>query len=306
MLQENNQNPPVVLFAAGNRKQRTPCRLSDPFLRASIIACLQLFAVMPTLCSAAGSGNGSLSDEEMRERNASHYYFALGSALAPDYEGSDQYEPLPLLIARWIKRGRYVEMVGAKLRANLIAESLWQFGPAVRWDRARGDVGSHAVSAMEHIDGALEAGGFFGALLRDPENPRRSLGVEVEALQNINGVHDGYYLTFDLSGGLPFHDRWMVNADITSTYGSSSYMQKYFGVNASDAIRSGLPRFDAKSGFKDVSVNLALSYAFTSRWGMLLGGQYSHLLDTAHDSPVVARAGSPDQFVMTLMATYQF
>jgi len=261
---------------------------------------------MPVVCSAAGTGNGSLSEQEMHERNASHYYIAVGSALVPDYEGSEHYEALPLLIARWIKRGRYVELQGASLRANLIAESLWQFGPVLRWDRARGNVGSHAVSSMEHIDGALEAGGFFGALLRDPDNPRRRLGLEVEALQNINGVHDGYYITFDLSGGTPLNDHWMVNAGITSTYASSNYMHTYFGVSANNALRSGLPQFNARAGFKDVSVNAALSYAFTDRWGMLLGGQYSRLLNTARDSPVVARAGSPDQFILTLMATYQF
>ena len=306
MLPGTNHKQPVALFSAGNHTCRSPGRLQRPIRLVSMLAILQLLAVMPAVCNAADNSNGSPSDQEMRERNASHYYIAAGSAMVPDYEGSDYYQPLPLVIARWIKRGRYIELQGAKLRANLIAESLWQFGPVLRWDRARGDVGSHAVSTMEHIDGALEAGGFFGALLRDPADPRRRLGLEVEGLQNINGVHDGYYITFDLSGGTPLNDKWMVSAGVTSTYASSNYMQTYFGVSANNALRSGLPAFNARAGFKDVSVNASLSYAFTDRWGMLLGGQYSRLLDTARDSPVVARAGSPDQYVVTLMATYQF
>lgn len=265
-----------------------------------------LMLMLPPAIADAADMDKSGHGDELSERNKSHYYAALGPALTPDYEGSDYYEVLPLVIARWIKRGRYAELVGAKLRANLIAESLWQFGPVLRWNRARGNVESGPVDRMEHIDGALEAGGFFGALLRDPDAPRRRLGLEVEALQDVWGVHDGYVLNLDLSGGTPLNDNWAVDVSITSTWASNAYMSTYFGVNASDAVRSGLQPFRASSGFKDVAFSANISYSLSDHWGVAMSGRYQRLLGDAADSPVVASAGSPNQYVLTFMATCQY
>lgn len=262
-------------------------------------------AVFPVLSHAADVDNTGAGNEDY-ERNRSHYYVAIGTALAPDYEGSAYYEALPLVIARWDKRGAYAELLGARLRANLIPESLWQFGPVLHWNRARGDVGSGPVVKMEHIDGTPEAGAFFGAMLRDPDAPRRQLGLEVEFLQDLGGTHNGYQMSLELSGGWPINDRLAINVTLGSSYGSNSYMDTYFGVNASDSLRSGLQPFDPESGFRDIAFSATLSYEISGHWGIALGGRYQRLLGDAANSPVVASAGSANQYIATLMATYTY
>jgi len=302
-LPNDNVRLPSLTAVTGGAGRR---RAFGPPLPARVCAILflQVLAVLPAVCYAGGSGNNS-GDQE-NERNKSYYYVALGTALTPDYEGSSHYEALPLIIARWMKRGRYVELVGAKLRANLIAESLWQFGPVLRWRRARGNVGSDPVARMEHIDGALEAGGFFGAMLRDPDDPQRSLGVEIEAMKDVWGVHNGYLVNLELAGGLPLWNNWTINVSVDSSYGSGRYMRTYFGVKPSDALRSGLPTYVPKAAFKDVALTATLSYNFTDHWGVSLTGRYQRLIDDARDSPVVSGVGSANQYIATLMATYLF
>ena len=93
---------------------------------------------------------------------------------------------------------------------------------------------------------------------------------------------------------------------LTSTYGSKRYMHTYFGVNSSDALRSGLQPFDPESGFRDIAFSATLSYEISGRWGIALGGRYQRMLGDAADSPVVASAGSVNQYIATLMATYTF
>jgi outer membrane protein len=272
-------------------------------------ACAVVFllglAVLPALSLAADKDNNSANNEDY-ERNRSHYYVAMGTAVAPDYEGSAYYEILPLVVARWIKRGAYVELKGATLRANVIQESLWQFGPVFRYNRARGKVGSVPISRMEHIDGAWEAGAFFGALVRDPDRPVRQLGLEVQILQDLSGTHNGYHLDFELAGGVPINDKWSIYMTLNSDYGSNRYMNTYFGVNASDALRSGLQPFFPESGFRDIAFSMAINYNISGHWGIALAGRYQRMLGDAAKSPVVASAGNVNQYVVTLMGTYAY
>jgi outer membrane protein len=130
--------------------------------------------------------------------------------------------------------------------------------------------------------------------------------MEVEFLQDLSGVHNGYHLKLELSGGWPFTDRLAINVSLDSSYGSNRYMDTYFGVNASDALRSGLQPFDPESGFKDIAFSATLSYTISGNWGIALGGRYQRLLGDAGDSPVVASAGSVNQYIATLMATYTY
>lgn len=287
-----------------NRQVQHPADAArcSPRYRHALL-CLGLI-LLPVLARA--EADSSAGDAEQYERNRSHYYAAIGTAVVPDYEGSAYYEVLPLVIARWIKRGAYAELVGARLRINVIPESLWQFGPVLRWNRGRGDVDSIPVRRMEHIDGTLEAGGFFGPLLRDPDDPRRQLGLQVELLQDLGRVHKGYYLTLELNAGTPLGEKWAINLALNSTYGSRNYMSTYFGVNARDALRSGLPAYSLSGGFGDVAFSANLSYALGDHWGLALGGRYQRLIGAAGRSPVVAQAGSRDQFIATLMATYLY
>ena len=60
--------------------------------------------------------------------------FALGAGVgyAPDFEGSEDYEPVPLLLARAQRDEIFVTLEANTLRANLVPAPVCQAGPLIR------------------------------------------------------------------------------------------------------------------------------------------------------------------------------
>ncbi len=83
-------------------------------------------------------------------------------------------------------------------------------------------------------------------------------------------------------------------------------MKEYFTINSSDAARSGLNRFDADDGFKDIGLNIGLTYRITDSWSATGLANYTRLLGDAEDSPVTDDEGSANQFFAGLRIDYSF
>ena len=83
-------------------------------------------------------------------------------------------------------------------------------------------------------------------------------------------------------------------------------MSSYFGVAATNAARSGLERYDADEGFKDIAVSASPTYAFSERWSVAGCGHCAPRLGDAEDSPIVDDRGDANQFVGGLLADFTF
>jgi outer membrane scaffolding protein for murein synthesis (MipA/OmpV family) len=86
-----------------------------------------------------------------------------------------------------------------------------------------------------------------------------------------------------------------VIADVSATYASGDYMRRYYTVTASGSAASGLARFTAKSGVKDIGLTLTTSYQLTPKWSVIGFAGYKRLTGSAKDSPVVSREGNANQ-----------
>ena len=86
-----------------------------------------------------------------------------------------------------------------------------------------------------------------------------------------------------------------VIADVSATYASGDYMRRYYTVTASGSAASGLARFTAKSGVKDIGLTLTTSYQLTPKWSVIGFAGYKRLMGSAKDSPVVSREGNANQ-----------
>ncbi|MCP4215639.1 MAG: MipA/OmpV family protein, partial [bacterium] len=91
-----------------------------------------------------------------------------------------------------------------------------------------------------------------------------------------------------------------------TTYASQDYMDAYFSIDADNAARSGLDTFDADAGFKDVGVEVALSYSPWERWNFTTTAGYTRLLGDAADSPIVDDEGNANQYSSGIVVTYNF
>jgi outer membrane protein len=236
----------------------------------------------------------------------------LGASVIPDYEGSEEFDPWPVVFGRYTwANGMYADLGGTsdgragRAKGNLIAEQwveMLKAGPVLQFRFERDDVDSDRVDRMEKVKYAVEAGAFVGLA-------KNRWLVNLTVVTDVSDVHEGTLVELAAAYKLPVSDQADITFGVGATYADEDYMQTYFGVSPADAARSGLPVYDADSGVKDVGANLALQYKFSSAWGALGAFKYNQLLGDAEDSPVVKNVdseGSETQFFFSLAAVYFF
>jgi outer membrane protein len=224
----------------------------------------------------------------------------LGAGLAPDYEGSEDYEgvPIPYVNVRWSNH-MSINWLGNKAKANLIPSPIWRGGVVGEYIAERDDVDNNQVDRLEDVDASVMLGGFFGF---EYEN----WSADIEAMADVADGNDGAIIRLNGGYRIPIDQTWTLSLGAFTTWADDDYMQAYFEIDAADAARSGLQTFDADSGFKDVGLNLAASFKPWKHIGFMGLVSYKRLLDDAEDSPVVDDAGDANQLMGGILVTYTF
>jgi outer membrane protein len=230
----------------------------------------------------------------------------LGAGYAPDYEGSQDHEPVPL----WNLRASnlygattYVDIFATKLTSNLIAHPNLRLGPMVEFIPERDHVENNAVNDLEKVDPAAMLAGPLGWDFVATQ--AQAIGIEVQARADVANGH-GYLVTPALRLRRSLGSGLSLAGSLSSTYASEDCMSDYFGVDADNAARSGLDQYDADAGFKDAGVDLALGFGQGPGWQAGLVGRYWRLLDDAADSPIVDDEGDDNQLFAGLLVGYRF
>lgn len=271
-------------------------------MRGSIV----LAAALACL-TGAGLGAGARAQEAFKQ--TPKLAFGLGVAFKPDYEGSDEYEVLPLPSFEWRTEKFGLKTSGLGLEADFLPSPLFAAGPLVRYRGGRdSDVEDAAVSAVGDVDDAIEVGGYVAATA-----PVRLFGMDDPAAvtarlafgQDIADGHGGFVIDAAIGLFRPLTDKLSGALSLATSLASDDYMERFFGVSAGGAARSGLAPFAADGGFKDVGVTAVLSYDVTDHWSVGVIANYTRLVGDAGDSPVTDDAGSPDQFFGGLTIGYR-
>ncbi|KZD09513.1 MipA/OmpV family protein [Oceanibaculum pacificum] len=227
-----------------------------------------------------------------------------GGLVQPDYEGSDDYEIelIPLLMVNYRD---LVFLRGPTLGANVFTlqgpgpGDVLQIGPLAHYRSGRDQDDNDDLRGMGDIDGAIELGGFITY-----STGPWSAGLTV--LSDVSDSHDG--LMAELSAGhrLSLGPKLMLRSEISATWADDDYTQAFYGVTASQAMRSGMPQYQAESGFKDAGITLDLDYRVTENWSVTGRLGYKRILGDAADSPLVQDRGSENQFSTGLFVSYRF
>ena len=262
-------------------------------------------AAAAPLPQVAASGSASAGGASSGGREWT-FTVGLGVGAGPDYEGSEDYRPLPL----WFGRAERDDNIGVAIRgttlnANLVPDSIFRAGPVLNYRFGRDDVENDQVDDLQDVDGTFEVGAFVGVELDVAGGPA-VWGIGLEGLQGTGGGHSGFLATAELFYRTPIGDRWSVGLTGGSTWASEDYMEAFFGIDADDSARSGLDTYDADAGFKDVGLTADVNFRIDENWGVGLIAGYSRLLGDAEDSPVVDDVGNANQFFGGLFGSYRF
>jgi len=234
-------------------------------------------------------------------------FVGAGAFAAPDYEGSDDYRALPFAAARLAYDGYYLQTRGLGVRANLIPADAIDFGPVLSYKGARDDdVESAAVSRMAEVDAAVETGLFVRAPVRGVLMERDELSFDLQATTDVAGGHEGAVATIAVGYDFAAARDLRLGLSVSTSYADADYTDAYFSVDAQDAARSGLARYDADAGFKDVGLGASARYRLSGPWGLTGFANYSRLIGDAADSPLVEIEGAPDQIRLGVGVSYSF
>jgi len=232
----------------------------------------------------------------------------VGVAMVPDYLGSDDYTVAAAPFFRWTLPGqeRYLQFLVTELSFNLLNDPNFVLAPVLNYRPGRDDVEDDVVDRMKKIDDTVDAGLTVGYVWKDAANPRHRFITNVTGYVDAGGVYDGWLVQAGARYWYPVSRPIDLQVGVGATYGSSDYMNTYFGVSSKDSARSGLSLYTADSGFRDWNAQLAGVFHFSMNWHMGAGVKYFGLLSDAKDSPIVKDRGSENQWVYGIGLAYSW
>lgn len=243
----------------------------------------------------------------------------VGAGIVPSYDGSDDYVFTAAPVARGSVSGfRFFFRGGPAMFVDLVREESGNTldiaaGPVlgVRLDRTS-RIKDEQVRALGKLDTAIELGGFVGigktGVLTSPYD---NLSFRVSYQRDVANAHDSYVITPAIEYGTPLSMKTFVGIAASANYVGGKYARYYFDVTPGGSLASGLDPYQTDDGgFKNVSFTLfaahALSDSLLSGTTVFAGANYSRLLGKFADSPIVADAGSPNQFMGFVGIGYTF
>ena len=230
----------------------------------------------------------------------------VGAGVAPDYEGSDDYEAVPLWnlrAANLYHPQTYIQVLGPKLTSNFVPSDNWRLGLSGQFVAERDDVDNDKVDKLRSTDSGFLLGPLIGYDFM--LSGKRVLGLELDSRYDV-GDELGGLVTARIKYRAPFGGSWVFDGRIESTYASGDYMNEFFSINAADSARSGLKMFNADSGIKDVGARASVGYKFSNGIGITGMASVTQLLGDASDSPVTDDEGSATQLFGGALVSYSF
>ena len=255
-----------------------------------------VLAAGPTLAKGPGGEGGGFRGLVMG-----------GVGFTSDYEGSDAYGITPLAAAHLSWEGFYAHIAGPSVRLNVVPFDNFDFGPTLGYRGGRDDdVEDEKVKLLREVEDSLEVGFFAEYRFVNRADPRYKMSVGLKAAKDVNDGHDGSLVTASLGYNRPVFESFIWSLGTSVSYADDNYMNAYFDIDADNASRSGLARFDAEGGIKDVGLSTSLSHKLGESWNVAGRVSYTRLVGDAADSPVVDDRGSADQLFGGITVGYGF
>lgn len=227
------------------------------------------------------------------------FTLGAGARLGPDYFGSDEYEVRPDL-AFFFRFGRKLTLTNDGTSLDILGLKDFSFGPVVRITGGRDEDENDALTGLGNIGASLDFGVFAKVNVADHFTARLRF-FHAAAFNDNGGVID-----LRLRRLLYQSDNLSVALGLRASWATEQRIEQFFGIDAEQAERSGLPEFSPGASFQDVRLALGASWSLSKQWSLNGFVRYARLLDDIVDSPIVTPLGSPNQFTIGSFLAYRF
>lgn len=234
----------------------------------------------------------------------------IGAGVSNRFIGSDSFAPQPFPSIEYRFGGRVLRTSQFGFELDVTTSGPIDFGPIVRINTGRDDFQSAddpVIEALGQVSATLELGGFVAItkpLITGARGIPKVLWTTRASVTQATGGHGG--LVMDASIGLIKPSRtWTFIASANTSVASESFQESFFNVDAAGSVASGLDRFDAGAGIRDVGVTGVVNYRISPRWSVTSVINYARLFGDAANSPIVRERGSPNQLLVGLNVAYK-
>ncbi|MGA4525177.1 MipA/OmpV family protein [Enterobacter ludwigii] len=228
-----------------------------------------------------------------------------GVDIAPRYSGSDTSRATTALVLDYsMANGVFISTTRGIGYGNSVGKLEYNAALSYRAGRKDRDVNSDSISSGS--DDLRGMGDVKGSAIIVPGLGYKVtdwLSVQLQAEVPVSERNNGEALHFGIISPLYTSPKNSLKLALTTSWGSSKYMQTYYGVNAAQSAASGFSRHDAGSGIYAYSLNVDWTHKLTPDWSVAVATGVTQLTGDAGNSPIVQRKTSPTG---SLKVTYSF
>jgi outer membrane scaffolding protein for murein synthesis (MipA/OmpV family) len=268
-------------------------------MRISIIAAGALLLASPAVAQDAAS--------EPSVFDGDYLSIGAGAAYGPSYAGSDDYVVYPVPLVQGSFHGVGIDPRSGGLALDFIPDpdkgTGFNLGVAarVRMDRAH-KIKDPVVRSLGKLDTAVEVGPTAGVTVAQVLNPYDSLTFTADALWDVAGAHKGMVVDPSVSYFTPLSRGIAASLSLSAEYADGKFADYYYTISPAGSAASGLPVFNAGSGFTRAGANVLLGFDLDGNLengglALVVVGGYSRMLGDANRSPVTSIRGSADQWL---------
>ncbi|NMM43430.1 MipA/OmpV family protein [Rhodospirillaceae bacterium KN72] len=236
-----------------------------------------------TVRTATAEDDGSSTEKQ----GSDHWVLGIGAAIAPTYEGSDEYavDPVPLVD---VKYGRFFAKTGSGIGLNVVETDTITAGVGVNWMKGYDE--DDVATGIDGVDDAFGARLFVSGRVR-------GFVTTLATTQAVTETDRGMTVNATVAYPVRPTDRLTITPSLGTTWANEKYMNSYFGIDASEAAASGYAQYEPSGGFKNVTFRVAAGYRITDSINAVGSIGISHILGDAADSPLVKEDTSPSALI---------
>jgi MipA family protein len=240
-----------------------------------------------------------------------------GAFYGPSYEGSKHY----VIFAVPVVQGR-IAGVTINPRAGGAAFDLIPDAKGAKFGLSLGPVATYSANRDRHVvdpvviaagtlNSDIEVGVTGGITMYRLLDKYDSISVSTDVKYDIRGPSDGWEMSPSINYMTPLSKSTLLTIGASAKHVSWGYADYYYSVNPTQSANSGLPQYQARSGWASVggTMVLARSLAGDLRKGglsIIAVGGYSKLMNSARYTPYTSIRGSANQLMggLGLAATF--
>lgn len=238
-----------------------------------------------------------------------------GAILSPAFVGSSNYHLMAVPALKVTYRNTFFASVEDGVGYAVINQRSWRAGPIAKIAFGRKEDGDNpfriaggkttALRGLGNVATTLEVGGFA-------EYRWSSISTKIGLRKGLNG-HEG--LVGDLSVKYTHRSQSLspvADSLLVVSFGprltvvDSTYNKAFVGVDADQALNSGLPRYSPSDGILSYGVGSFIVVPIRKQLSATFLAGYDRLTGDAGSSPLVSERGSPNQWMFGALLSYEF